>query len=257
MSPGDGGWSDADQARFFAMLDEQSTTHWWHRYRRELVKEAAARTAGPPRRFVDVGCGVGTMVEAAAEAWPHAQCVGAEASLDALRRASARGRVVVAAAAEALPFADATADLVTSLDVVEHLDDDVAALREYARVMGPAATLVLTVPAYQWLWSDHDEMLGHRRRYTKAQLTRAVEDAGLTVVRTTYVMAFLVPAAILLRRTPLRRLVKGTGEEISYISPRVNRVFATICRLERWGLRRWNLPFGLTILLVARPAGEP
>ena len=157
-----------------------------------------------------------------------------------------------AARAERLPFRDASFRCVTSLDVIEHLDDDVAGLREYRRVVEPGGLVVLAVPAYRWAWSDHDDALGHRRRYTRRSLRHSAEAAGLTVERITYFHSWLVPAAWIFRRTPARRLLRGAAEEASYVGPGVNRFLAAVSGGERRVLRRMDLPFGLSILAVAR-----
>ena len=154
--------------------------------------------------------------------------------------------------AEALPFAPASADLVTSMDVIEHLDDDAVALREYRRVLRPGGWLLLTVPAYQWLWSAHDEWAAHRRRYRARGLADVVASAGFVVERVTYFNSFLVPPAAVLRRTPVRRLVKGSNDEVGASSPRVDRVMTKLSAAERRWARRRRVPFGLSIALVAR-----
>jgi SAM-dependent methyltransferase len=154
--------------------------------------------------------------------------------------------------AEDLPFVDGRFRAVTSLDVIEHLDDDVAGLREYRRVVETGGLVIVAVPAYRWAWSDHDVALGHRRRYTSTSLRRSVEAAGLTVERVTYFHSWLVPPAVLLRRTPLRRLLKGSAEEASFVGPQVNAVLRGVSSIERGVLRRVDLPLGLSVLAVAR-----
>ena len=116
--------------------------------------------------------------------------------------------------------------------------------------------MVVTVPAYEWAWSDHDVMLSHKRRYTRRRLATAAERAGLHVERVTYFQSALVVPALLLRRTPLRRLLRGQAEEASFVNPVVNRILVLVTSLERAFLRRWNLPFGLSILLVAEAGTE-
>jgi hypothetical protein len=155
-----------------------------------------------------------------------------------------------------VPARAGAADLVTALDVVEHLDDDVAGLRELARVAGDGL-VVVTVPAYLWAWSEHDVRLGHRRRYTRATLRAAAEAAGLEVVRCTHFHSWLTVPALLLRRTPRwpRRRQRGSAEEASYVGPTVNRVLVWVTEVERRVLRRTDLPVGLSILLVARRRG--
>ncbi|HJR26851.1 MAG TPA: hypothetical protein VJ804_15340, partial [Acidimicrobiales bacterium] len=117
----------------------------------------------------------------------------------------------------------------------------------------------VAVPAYAWAWSDHDVRLGHRRRYSRRALVEAARAAGLDVLRVTYFHSWLVPFALLLRRTPLRRLLRGSAEEASYVGPGVNRFLARVTRFERFVLRRVDLPLGLSVLLVARrgPSGPP
>jgi hypothetical protein len=157
----------------------------------------------------------------------------------------------VQAGAEHLPVRSGVAGAVTALDVLEHLDDDEAALRELARVAG-SGLLILSVPAYEWAWSDHDVRLGHRRRYTRASLRAVAERADLEVVRVTYFHSWLVPIAWLVRRTPVGRLLGGSAEEASYVNRWVNGLLAGVVGLERRVLGVVDLPVGLSILLVAR-----
>ncbi len=129
--------------------------------------------------------------------------------------------------AEHLPFPTASADLITSMDVIEHLDDD-AALAEYHRVVRPGGLVLLTVPAYPWLWSHHDDWAAHLRRYTRPTLLDAVTRAGLRPVRTTYFNSFLVPPAAVMRRTPVRRLITVEQDEVGAASPLVDRVMTAL-----------------------------
>ena len=140
------------------------------------------------------------------------------------------------------------------MDVIEHLDDDRAALCEYRRVVEPGGTIVIAVPAYQWAWSAHDEALGHRRRYTAHRLEGVVHRAGLVIDRSDYFHSWLVPIAIALRKTPLRRLLggDGTAEEASFVHPAVNRILLALTRAERRLAHVVHIPLGLSIMVVAR-----
>ena len=141
--------------------------------------------------------------------------------------------------------------MVVSLEVIEHVDSDLAALHEYRRVLRPGGTLLVTVPAYESLWSSHDDWAGHRRRYGAGQLARTVARAGFEVERTSYYFSFLVPPAYAVRRTPLRRLVGDADEETSG-SPLVSRLMTAAARAERAVMRRaGRLPFGLSVLALA------
>lgn len=238
----------------FEVMAAIEREHWWFGAKRALVLQEAARAdVDLGGLAIDVGCGTGAVLEALASRFGRA--VGTDLSLLAAERAAtlvgaASGPVL--ARAEALPFAVGCAALVTSLDVLEHLDDDVEALAELGGVVRPGGLIVLAVPAYEWAWSEHDVTLGHRRRYTAGRLKRVVEDAGLECLRVTYFHSWLAPIAFLMRRTPLRLLVRGDQEEASYVSPGVNRVFVALTTFERWLIRLVAMPFGLSILLVAR-----
>ena len=233
-----------------AMASVESS-HWWFRAKHRLVLDELG-AAGVSGLVVDVGAGTGGLLARLGET--HHRAVGFE--LDEAAVALARTRTPPPAlgrcVAERLPVRSASAAAVTALDVVEHLDDDVLALRELARVVEPGGLLVLAVPAYQWAWSDHDVRLGHRRRYTRAQIREAAEAAGLTVQRCTHFHSWLAPVALAVRRTPLGRLQRGSAEEASMGGPTVNRVLRRVTDVERWLLRRTDLPVGLSILLVAR-----
>jgi SAM-dependent methyltransferase len=222
--------------------------HWWFRAKRALVADEVRRrdaTLGP---LVDAGCGTGALVREQGRLRP---AIGVELDPVALRLAAEGPHAIAQGTAGALPLSDGAASVVTALDVVEHLEDDVAGLRELGRVAG-GGLVIVAVPAYMWAWSDHDVRLGHWRRYTRRTLRHAAEAAGLDVLRVTHFHSWLVPMALLLRRTPLRRLVRGAAEEASFVNPAVNRVLGLVTAVERRVLRRVDLPLGLSILLVAR-----
>lgn len=246
---------DAGAIEAMALVER---THWWFRAKRELVVAELDR-----RRIsglvVDVGAGTGGLLDALRGAGRPA--VGVELDDGALKLASRLDPrpAMVQAVAEAVPVASRAAAAVTALDVLEHLDDDVAGFRELARVAGPGGLVVVAVPAYQWAWSDHDVRLGHRRRYSRVSLVEAAWAADIDVVRCTHFHGWLAPVAYLLRRTPLRRLLRGQqAEEASFVSPLANRALDVLGAAERLLLRRTDLPVGLSILLVGRvsDAGE-
>ena len=163
---------------YFDVMATQAQGHWWYRARRALVADLLAGEVGPGATVIDVGCGTGDNLGALDDTVAR-PVVGVELSEYAVRhapRAPGGGVRVGVARAEHLPFPAGCADLVTSMDVIEHLDDD-AALADYHRVVRPGGLVLLTVPAYQWLWSDHDTWAAHRRRYSRRTLVAAVERA--------------------------------------------------------------------------------
>jgi SAM-dependent methyltransferase len=248
--------SPQPDATYFDVMAAHARTHWWYEGRRRLVSAVLGRTLPPPSRVLDIGCGTGDNLDAL-DTVGGSTTLGFELSSYAVRHAppGPGGTRVAIAVAERLPVASEVADLVVSMDVVEHLDDDTDALREYRRVLRPGGQLLLTVPAYQWLWSRHDVAAGHRRRYRARGLVDAVTAAGLQVERSTYFYSFLVPAAVALRRTPLRRLAADHDEEVGASSPSVTRVMTLLTKLERRLASRHRVPFGLSILVLARRPG--
>lgn len=229
--------------------------HWWFRAKRRLVARELDGAGVRHGRLLDVGCGTGATINELGTP-DYGLAVGIDPSAHALELARADrivGPEFLRATAESVPVGDNSVDALTSLDVVEHLDDDVAALAEYGRIVRPGGTMILTVPAYRWAWSAHDEELGHRRRYTVSELERAVRLAGLEVQRSTYFHSWLVPLALLIRRTPLRRLVGDrTQDEVSHAAPWINRLGDFLARIEAAVLHRFDVPFGLSVLVVAR-----
>jgi SAM-dependent methyltransferase len=229
--------------------------HWWYRGRRRIVLDAIARLGPPPAaELLDAGCGSGrNMVDLAA----FGHVTGVDPADYSVERARERGvGTVVQAGLEALPLEDASFDVVTCLDVIEHLDDDVGALRELVRVTRPGGSLVVTVPAYPRLWSSHDEVNHHRRRYTRRSLRGAALAAGWTVARLSAFNSLLLPPIALYRATeslrPRRERDASDFEATpGWANPLLERVLLGEAALIRRGI---DLPAGLSLLAVLRRA---
>ncbi len=232
---------------------EAEDRHWWYRGRRSVLERVIDGLRLPARaRILDAGCGSGrNMVELAR----HGTVVGIELSPAsvALARTRSIGEVIECSVLE-LPFASASFDLAVSLDVIEHLGDDRAALQELRRVVAPGGALLITVPAYQWLWSGHDVVNHHHRRYTRASLLQVAEQAGWESVRTTYFNSLLLPVAILLRC--LERLSPKTTESSLdlWVPPApLNALLETPLTLEAAIIGRGGrIPAGLSLLALFR-----
>jgi SAM-dependent methyltransferase len=227
--------------------------HWWYRGRRTVLERVIADLRLPARaRILDAGCGSGrNMVEFAR----HGTVTGVELSETSVCLARERGAgEVIAGSVLEMPFEPDNFDLAASLDVIEHLEDDLAALRELRRVVAPGGALLITVPAYQWLWSGHDEVNHHFRRYTRRSLQRVAEQAGWQQVRTTYFNSLLLPAAILLR--VLDRFSRKTTESSLdlWVPPApLNWLLERPLALEAAMIGRGGrIPAGLSLLAVFR-----
>jgi SAM-dependent methyltransferase len=230
--------------------------HWWYRGRRRIIDEVLRRLElGRDARILDAGCGSGrNMVELAR----YGTVTGIELAPASVEVARARGagEVVAGSLAEALPFEDGSFDFAVSLDVIEHLDDDRAVLGELRRVIRPQGQLLVTVPAYQWLWSSHDVINHHRRRYTRPTLLAAARDAGWEPVRTTHFNALLLPAAIAHRslervRPPKDGATSDLESTPDWLNGALERPLHAEARVIARGRR---IPAGLSLLALLRRA---
>ena len=232
--------------------------HWWYRGRRRIIAvELAKLPLSRPARILDAGCGSGRTLP---ELVRFGEVAGIELSPDAAAVARARGPYDVRIGRlEELPWDDGCFDLVTCLDVIEHTPDDVATLQELARVTRPGGWLLVTVPAYQALWSRHDEDNHHYRRYERAPLREAAVAGGWEVRRMTSFNSVLLAPAAAVRLAQRRRPHRENGDyrhDVDIGPAWLNGVLEQPLRAEaRWLARGRTLPLGLSLLAVLqRPA---
>jgi ubiquinone/menaquinone biosynthesis C-methylase UbiE len=226
--------------------------YWWFVARRKLVHDIVRDCECPKdAMLLDVGCGTGlnySMLSQFGSVW------GTDRSSHALEFSRRRGiNTLNQSDAEDLQFSDNTFDLSTALDVLEHVDDDLRGISEIFRVLKPGGWLVVTVPAYGFLWSEHDEALHHRRRYTAHELRNKITNAGFNVERSTYFITTLFFPIFLIRfaKNLTRKSVRAKTSHV--ILPKwANSLLIKILDLERLYLRFSNLPFGVSIVCIAR-----
>src|ERR1044071_2175485 len=234
---------------------EQS--HWWHIGRRRIlsgfVEEICRKVTDRRPRILDVGCGTGANLLMLSK---YGDAEGVDISEDALAFCRERGLdKVKLGAAEELPYEDGTFDLVTAFDVVEHMDNDLAGLKEMRRVLRPGGRVLLFVPTFMFLWGLQDDVSHHRRRYRLSQLRRVLERAGFEIERSTYAnITFFLPILL------VRKLMQLTGikaeSENNINVPAFNGALGRLFGAESWFLRRMNLPFGVSGLCVAKAVDE-
>jgi SAM-dependent methyltransferase len=202
-----------DTVEVQAMLDHEDR-HWWYRGRRRIVEGELARLSVPTgARVLDAGCGSGRLLD---ELSAFGEVSGLDMNPDSVAFARGRGHAdVQEGAVEALPWEDETFDLVTCLDVVEHTADDRVTLRELRRVLAPSGRLLITVPAYQALWSTHDTFNRHYRRYDRRMMRALAADTELTIERMTYFNSLLLPPAALVRWLQRMRLRREAGTAVN------------------------------------------
>jgi SAM-dependent methyltransferase len=243
-------------------------THWWFEGRRQVLAAAievaladpAMRPPGDqPLQILEVGCGTGANLGMLArfgsvhglEMWPDAVETCRATFGDAIP-------VDVGAIPDDVP-SDGRFDVVCAFDVIEHLDDDVAGLESMRRALRPGGTIVIAVPAFPILWGQQDELSHHRRRYRRKTLVAGLTRAGFAVERTTYFNTWLFPAAAVVRIA--RRIITAgrdvpPGSDLSMSNTTVDRILTKVFASERHLVRRWSLPFGVSLLAIARSPQE-
>ena len=229
-----------------AELDER---HWWYRARREILKELIERRIRLPQnpRILEVGCGTGH----------NLPMLGSFGRVDAIEvdgaaRAIASRRLGHAVMDAPLPQLTGVPmhsyDLIAMLDVLEHVEEDRAALASLAQRLRPGGRILLTVPAHPWMWSAHDEVNHHKRRYTRRSLKAAVRDAGLRLEMLSWFNSLLFPLAAA-ARVAGRLTGKEDSDDTLPPAP-VNRLFETLFGLERYAIGRVPFPPGVSLAAI-------
>ena len=231
--------------RFFQLED----SHWWFAGRRHVVlSQLEALSARGP--LLDVGCGTGGTLAHLNGLGPG---LGVDAAPQAIRFSRQRGLEVSLASGFDLPYRSASFQTVLALDVIEHVDNDVAMLRELRRVLSLDGLLLVTVPALPALWSGHDDANDHRRRYVRSALEDVITRSGLEIARLTYYNSLLLPLAA------LRKVLPGGGSDesgahLERLPAPLNSLLARVFSSEATLLRYRDLPLGASLLAACRPA---
>jgi SAM-dependent methyltransferase len=237
----------------YGIMNNVEDSHWWFVGRRAILESFLSRIRSSfiihhsPLTILDVGCGTGANLEMLKQ---FGDAEGVDVSDDALEFCRLKGLKVHKGLAESLPFADESFDLVTALDVVEHLDDDIAGLKEMNRVLKADGKTLIFVPAFMWLWGVQDDISNHRIRYTREQIVERLNAAGFKIERATYAnITFFLP--ILLGRFLMKVTgIKPESENNVNVSA-LNGIFGRIFSAEKYWLKKSNLPFGVSIVVVA------
>lgn len=226
--------------------------HWYFAGKRDLALSLLNRyLPGKPLLVLDAGCGTGRTL---AELLRHHAAVGMEPFAGALSFASRHpGICLVQGSLEQVPFRDAAFDAVTALDVLEHCDDDSRALEEIARTLTAGGVLLITVPAFRWLWSAHDEALHHRRRYSRPDMQALVEGCGFEVCKISYFNFFVFPL-VAVARLASKLVCRNGGRSDTSSLPiaALNSILYWFQGVERAVIKIGSLPFGISLVCVAR-----
>ncbi len=236
---------------------ELDQKHFWRIGKRRLVLSSIVRQINPdrPLRIMDIG-GCCSVITKSLEAFGDVCCVEPDESMVALASELQGVNVMHGTLPDGLPNGGPF-DLVTLLDVLEHVDEDGPSLSSIFELLKPGGWILCTVPAYMWLWSDHDRSVHHKRRYTRPHLKTLMREAGFQVRRITHYTSLLLPLVAAERM--IKRLKPQAEEEVAYtvkVPQRwMNGMLSGVMGIERGLLRITDLPFGSSILAVGRKPG--
>ena len=224
--------------------------HWWFVGRRKILLNVLEKYLGNKSSILDVGCNTGVLVDILQKKGYNAS--GTDISKEAIIHGKTRGvRNLFVAEANREPFANNTFDCVLALDVLEHIDNDKEALREWKRLLKPGGLLVIKVPAYMWLWGIQDAMAHHKRRYTAGSLLDVVGLHYTSILRVSY-FNFILFIPIALSRFAQKWFYPKRTSDFDLNNAFINTIFTSIFLFEAKLLKFVNFPFGVSLLLIAR-----
>ena len=243
----------------FEFLFEMEQRHFWHVGRREIIYDLLQQTYhnGLSKiSMIEIGCGNGSVLQYLKNKGVNVE--GGDLFLEALQFCQKRVNVpLYQFDVLNTPFVNEQYDVVGLFDVIEHIEDDAAVLKEMHRICKPGGRIILTVPANKLLWSYFDVLSHHKRRYSKKELCQKLQDAGFAVEKLSFFVFFLFPMMLAYRIAKnLSHRSSNANSLSSYTElqtlPLVNGVFLQTLRLEKLLIRRTNLPFGTSLLAIAR-----
>ncbi len=238
----------------YRMMFCMEQSYWWFLGKQHLVREqlnALFCSVSEPKKILDIGSGTGIVLRVLDE---FGEAYGTDVSLEAIRFLKSRdlNRVVCADADRPLPFKDHSFALITCLDVLEHLEHDSPLLKEMLRACHKGGHVLITVPAFMFLWSPHDVALHHKRRYTLKQMRQLLEPLGCRILVASYFNSLLSIPILITRK--LKGLFSKNDHARSdfflNLPSLLNRMFAFLFKLEISLLRVLRFPFGVSILVV-------
>ncbi|MDB9450153.1 class I SAM-dependent methyltransferase [Dolichospermum circinale] len=238
------------ESQMYQEMMEVEDKHWWFVARRSIIEQVIRNLNLPAdAEIFEAGCGTGGNLAMLSH---HGRVYGMELNETARNFASDLqiGEIQPGFLPDNIPFPDQNFDLIVLLDVLEHLEEDTASLQALSRKLKPSGWLLITVPAYPWLWSKHDELLHHKRRYLLNNLRQIVGNAGYNVDFASHFNFVLFPliAVVIL----VQRLFNKGGNEQNIPARLINQILTFLFGIERHLIGRLSIPFGVSLLLLAQ-----
>jgi len=233
--------------RIFFNIQKQ---HWWFVTKKNIILDTIGRhlKLKSSSMILDIGCGSGLMLN---DLEKIGQTNGMDMSNEAIQFSKEifNGPVKQGSLPNQVPYPESAFELITALDVIEHIDDDVASLEAIKRLLSTSGRAVITVPAYMFLWSEFDEMNEHKRRYTLTELQQKLIMAGFHIEKISYFNTLLFPIVYIVRKVN-NILGRDGASDVDMPGGIVNHSLKTIFGIEKFLLRFCRLPFGVSILAV-------
>lgn len=239
----------------YTTMRDLEEVHWWFIARRAILKKILDAYAPPVenRRVLEVGCGSGGNLELLS----HYGELHAMEIDDAAREFANKRNVCEVrkgSLPDNIPF-DTQFDMICLFDVLEHIENDVGTLKALNRLLAPDGVIIVTVPAYDFLWCDHDTLHFHQRRYTRRQLSALARVAGLRVAYSSYFNCLLFPLIAGVRF--FERLTNKKGSDMKMPARWINKLLKSIFSSERYLLPGLRYPFGVSLLeVLKKPRGS-
>jgi SAM-dependent methyltransferase len=235
----------------YLRMSEQDAEHWWFVARRQILRDQIASLQLPKNaRILEAGAGPGGNLAMLSEFGP---LEAFELDDEARQIASARSGIKLRRGAlpNDISYEPGSFDLIVAFDVIEHIEANRDSVKALAKLLQPGGRLIITVPAYGWLWSEHDNRHHHKMRYTRPLVKGLAEDAGLKVEKSSYFNTLLFPLIVGIR---LLKKIAGLADrpDDGMPGPFLNAMLRRIFSAERYLLRHISLPFGVSILCIAR-----
>lgn len=237
----------------FSELYREEADYWWSKARRNLIKRFIRKFVLPkdPMMVLDVGCGGGELLSSLRG---YGKLFGLEPSIQGATQSRTKTKAkIIRGKAEELPFKEGLFDILISLDVIEHLNDDNRVLRNFHHILNNQGIVALTVPAFKFLWSPRDILLEHKRRYTAAGLKLQLEKCGFKIIRCSYINSFYFPGLFLYNFFKKLPGFSNKPKTDILLLPRwIDRLFCSILKIEENILVHTDIPIGTSILCIAK-----